>query len=400
MQKHVSFDPIDIGQRQQHFRRFSVKNSSISWKLALIVGSLTAVTVVLVVVIVFTSNISTGVRAYLSGESYYSKGQKDAVYYLLRYMHTHSAQDHHQYLKALSIPLGDSTARLEMQRPAFDYDSAKEGFLAGGNAPEDIPYLISLFRRFHGTRYMRPAISLWTQADVQIAELRKCADDVHEAIISESLSEERETAYLKRIDQINLVSSSIQRAFSAELGDSARAINRLIMAVIILTASVLLGLAMWVSFRLARDFHASVRNLRNATIRGAKGDLTSRAEIGSFDELGELTMAFNSMIERRLGAEQELRAATEFREKIMNNVSNGIYLIDLEGRFTMVNRRFCTMTGYSESELLGERFDGLFPSERIPDLRKIFDGIIHEGALAERLEAPLLCKDKKAITIC
>lgn len=381
-------------------RKFSLKSVSITLKLALIVGSLASVSVVLVLVIMFSNNVTAGVRAYLSGESYYSKGQKDAVYYLVRYMHTRSEQDYHRHLVSLSIPQGDSAARQEMQKPALDYDAVSKGFIAGGNAPEDIPQLISLFRRFHETRYMRPVIALWTQADAQIEELRKCSEEVHDAIVSNRLNNERESEFLLRIDRINLASGNLQRAFSAQLDESARDINHLIITAIVLIASILLTAALWFSLRLSREFHVNIRNLRDATIKVAKGDLHHRAEVTSLDELGELTMVFNSMIEQRLGAEQELRAATEFREKIMNNVSNGIYLVDLEGRFSMVNRRFCSMTGYSESELIGERFDALFPHERIADLRRIFNDIITQGALAERLEAPILRKDRQVITIC
>lgn len=400
MKGHVVSSSPDTNLVKPDAHRFSLKNVPIILKLTLIVGSLASVSVVLVLVMVFSSNVTAGVRAYLSGESYYSKGQKDAVYYLVRYMRTHSPQDYQHHLTALSIPMGDSTARQEMQKQVFDYDAAASGFLAGGNAPEDIPYLISLFRRFHDTRYMSPVVDLWEQADLEIVELKKCAGEVHEAIVANGLSKEREAEFLRRIDQINLASGDLQRAFSAKLGESAREINRLIITVITLTASILLAAALWFSWRLSRDFHANIRNLRNATLKFAGGNLDHRAQVNSLDELGELTVAFNSMVEQRLGAEQELKAATEFREKIMNNVSNGIYLIDLEGRFVMVNRRFCAMTGYSESELLGARFDGLFPSERIAELRKTFDGIIHQAAGAERLEAPLLCKDKQVITIC
>lgn len=400
MQEQVSSGLADISPRRLGARRFSLKNVSIIMKLALIVGSLASVSVVLVLVIMFSSGVTAGIRAYLSGESYYSKGQKDSVYYLVRYMHTRSVQDYQKHLDALSIPLGDSMARLEMQKPVFDSDAATRGFVAGGNAPKDIPYLISLFRRFHDTSYMRPVIASWTQADVQIAELKECAREVHEAIVTDRLSDEREAAFLQRIDQINLASGTLQRAFSAQLGQSAREISGLIITAIVSIASILLGAALWFSWRLSREFHANIRNLRNATIKVAKGDLDHRAQVNSLDELGELTMVFNSMIEQRLGAEQELRAATEFREKIMNNVSNGIYLIDMEGRFVMVNRRFCSMTGYAESELLGQRFEVLFPNERIAELRRIFDEIINQGALAERLEAPLLCQDKQVITVC
>lgn len=377
----------------------SLRHVSIATKLALIIGSLAMVSAGVLLIMLSAGNVTAGVRAFVSGESLYSKGQKDAVYSLVRYMRSRSGQDYQNYLDAISIPLGDSRARVELQKPEFDYDAAASGFLAGGNAPEDIPYLISLFRRFQDTSYMRTPINLWTQADAQIAELVKCADEVHQAVITDRLSGEREAEFLQRIDRINLAAGTLQREFSAQLGRSARQVRGLLFTATVLTAATLLSAALWLSWRISREFRANIFNLRTAAIKVAQGDLDHRAEVRSRDELGDLTMVFNQMVEQRMGAEQELRSAAEFREKVMYNVTNAIYVIDLEGRFVMVNRGLCTMTGYAEHELVGMLFDEFFPPERIPDLREIFEGILLDGALVERYEAPMIRKDKQIITI-
>jgi len=57
---------------------------------------------------------------------------------------------------------------------------------------------------------------------------------------------------------------------------------------------------------------------------------------------------------RRLQAQQALMAETNFRRAMENSMLTGMRVLDLEGRITYVNAAFCAMTGWSESELVGQ----------------------------------------------
>ena len=377
----------------------ALRNVSITIKLASMVVSLVAVSIGLLAVVVMTFDISTAVRAYVGGEGLYSKGQKDAVYYLTRYVQTHSEQDYHKYRVSILIPLGDHKARVELQKPDYNYDTAVQGFIEGGNVADDIPYMISMFRRFHTVSYLRDAIDLWTRADAVIVQLVQCGDELHRAVIAGVLSKEREAEFLQRIDQINIAASPLERDFSVTLGEGARQIGRLLGIVISLVAVILLSAGLWISWRISRELRIGILNLRKAAIRVTHGDLGHRVEVRSKDELGELAVVFNEMIEHRKGTEDALRGATEFRDKIMQSVTNAIYVIDTTGRFVLVNRRTCIMTGYSETELVGMSFDALFPEERLADIRKRFEDVIKTGVPIEHYETPLIRKNKEVIMI-
>ncbi|MDM7463021.1 PAS domain S-box protein [Tepidimonas taiwanensis] len=58
---------------------------------------------------------------------------------------------------------------------------------------------------------------------------------------------------------------------------------------------------------------------------------------------------------RRLQAQRALVAETNFRRAMENSMLTGMRALDMEGRITYVNRAFCDMTGWSESELIGAR---------------------------------------------
>jgi PAS domain S-box-containing protein len=57
---------------------------------------------------------------------------------------------------------------------------------------------------------------------------------------------------------------------------------------------------------------------------------------------------------RRLQAQQALVAETNFRRAMENSMLTGMRVLDLEGRITYVNAAFCAMTGWDESELVGQ----------------------------------------------
>ena len=59
-------------------------------------------------------------------------------------------------------------------------------------------------------------------------------------------------------------------------------------------------------------------------------------------------------ITRRKQTEHALAAETVFRRAMEDSISTGMRVIDQESRITYVNRAFCRMTGFEESELVGK----------------------------------------------
>ena len=97
---------------------------------------------------VFSLNILSAVRAYVGGESLWSKAQKDAIHALYRYADGGDIVDFQRYQSALAITNGDRQAREALDQATPNREQARDGFLAGGNAPHDIDSLIWLFVEF------------------------------------------------------------------------------------------------------------------------------------------------------------------------------------------------------------------------------------------------------------
>ena len=62
----------------------------------------------------FSLQVVSSMRAYVAGESLWSKAQHDAVYFLDRYIHSGDPQFLYRYNEALRVPLGDRAARLAL----------------------------------------------------------------------------------------------------------------------------------------------------------------------------------------------------------------------------------------------------------------------------------------------
>src|SRR6266480_6149316 len=132
-------------------------------RLTLVTWPFLAVIVVLILLANESLNIASAGRAYVGGESLWSKAQKEAVYRLSRYTQSRSEDDFRAFRTAIAVPLGDRRSRLELEKRDPDLAVVREGFIAGGNHPDDIAGMIALFRRFRDVSFMRRAIDDWTE---------------------------------------------------------------------------------------------------------------------------------------------------------------------------------------------------------------------------------------------
>lgn len=113
----------------------------------------------------------SGARAYVHGESQWTKAQKQAVIALSEYASTGDQSHLDDFQQALSVNHGDRRARLTLLQDDPDYEVAREGFLAGRNRPEDVDLMIRLFVLGQSLPSFSEAIEAWTEADRLIAQL-------------------------------------------------------------------------------------------------------------------------------------------------------------------------------------------------------------------------------------
>jgi len=237
------------------------------WRLAM-ASPFVAAAVVLVAMAIFFMHVLSAARAYVGGESLWSKGQKQAVQHLQHYAQDRTEAPWQAYQRAIAVPLGDRVAREELERPQPDLARVREGFLAGGNDAADIDGMVRLFRWFRRVSFMAEAIGIWAEADGLIAQLAATADELRGAVRA-GAGADAIAPLLRRIDDLDQQLAPLEVRFSAKLGEATRETTRLLTVVLIGVAVLLIALGSLVARRVAERGEQMEARLR-ASERAAR----------------------------------------------------------------------------------------------------------------------------------
>jgi len=191
-----------------------------------------------------TQSVMSAVRAYIVGETLWSKGQKDAIYSLDRYVDSGGIDAYINYQDAVRIPLADRRGREALEKNPPDLKAAHEAFLQADTEPSDIPGAIWLLQHFRKVSYLEQAVYYWTEADQLLAQLNQLADEVHKKREAHTLSKAEQAEALARIEYINLQVTPLGKAFSITLAEGARAIQRMLLIVNLLATALLITFAL------------------------------------------------------------------------------------------------------------------------------------------------------------
>ncbi len=224
-----------------------------SRRLLRIIWPFLAIVVLLLVLWSISMDILSATRAYVGGESLWSKAQKDAVFYLNRYAATRSETDYERYLDVIRVPLGDRKAREELEQASPNPERAREGFIEGRNHPDDIADMIWLFRRFRNVGYMDRAIAIWADADRHIAELTGAAERLHQRVAAGHADEESLRPLLEEIRRINGQLTPLEDNFSFTLGEASRRMQWALMSATLMVATFLVVLGVILSRRMLSE---------------------------------------------------------------------------------------------------------------------------------------------------
>jgi len=145
----------------------------------------------------------------------------------------------------------------------------------------------------------------------------------------------------------------------------------------LLSALLVLGLTYMIATRLSMPLEHLSRTVRKIKA----GDLTARSSLTTSDEIGSLSVAFDSMAEKIQRWNEELENQVKERTKqlmeserkyrdLFESATDAIFILDLQGNFIDVNRIAYTRLGYSKEEMLSMNISRLDPSEfaaRVPE---------------------------------
>ncbi|WP_426486183.1 sensor histidine kinase [Flavobacterium sp. 2] len=212
----------------------------------------------------FTIKILSANRAYVNGESHYSKGQKDAARHLITYLYTKDRNQWKLYQEELSVPQGDGIARKTLLK-AGDNQVARDGFIKGRNHKDDLDDLVWLFVYFKKVSFLAKAIHEWEQGDNLIYELFTIGTQIDAKIKHNALSPDEQRKFLEQISVISDRLTINERNFSNTLGEGTRKIKDLliitnIVFILIIVCSICLYYSIMVKRLLTSKKEIEVKN--------------------------------------------------------------------------------------------------------------------------------------------
>lgn len=160
-----------------------------------------------------TIRILSANRAYVSGESQYSKAQKDAVYYLTTYLHTNNTKYWDFYLREIKVIEGDKLA-LNTLNSNPDDEFVKVGLRAGRNKEEDLDDIIWLFKKFKNVSLFSNAFEIWGKANELTDTLTQVGNEAHKKVVAATLTDAERNILLLKIESISEKFTVIERNFT------------------------------------------------------------------------------------------------------------------------------------------------------------------------------------------
>lgn len=185
----------------------------------------------------------SAVRAYVAGESLWSKAQKDAIYYLNLYAEDRDPLTYARYRRAILVPQGDHELRVALDRPEPDLEAARRGILQGGNHPDDVARIIWFYRNFRHISYMETAIDYWDIGDDYLRQLDVLAGEMRAGFAAGNVDARQVANWRARIVVINDGVTPAAKAFSDALGEGSRMLLKVLMITNLATALFLIAMA-------------------------------------------------------------------------------------------------------------------------------------------------------------
>ncbi len=298
------------------FLQKRLKDISIARKLYFTVGIMALLVTVELCTLWFSVSTLTSVRSFVNGEGLWSKAQKDAIYSLLVYGHSHNEKDYQDFRNFLKVPYGDNKTRLELLKPKPDLNIARQGFIEGRNERVDVDGMISLLRRFHNVYYLRKVIIIWGQAEETMEQLIAISDKLHSMILSKTATQDEIDKELSKAESINRNLTKLEDDFSFTLGEGSRWLEGIVLRLLLALSLTIGSTSILITISVSRSIEKGIKAIIDGATLIGKGSLETRVKVYSRDEIGILATSFNQMIDTLEHSTRNIKELKETEEKL------------------------------------------------------------------------------------
>lgn len=301
-----------------------------------IVASLVSLGLVAIFFTIMVIQIQSGVSAYLSGLSLWSRGQLETIRQTELYARSGEPSILTQARNWYQIPFGDLLARQQMEQEPFNYELAFKGLLQGGNHPDDAERMIWLFTTFQHAPYIRDAIAAWRETDVWLLTLAQVMDQLEVAWQQEHENVAALSELQQELEYINHQLADKAAKFRNEMNAASRALVTTLQIASIIFFVILGGIGAFLILKLTAAIRTSERKFRKTFEQAAMG-------IAQVDDKGHILEANDALCEI-LKYPRETLLSLQYNE-----------LIFPEDRYLGVAERIALEKGEKDSLCLKQR---------------------------------------------
>jgi len=140
-----------------------------------------------------------------------------------------------------------------MDKPNPDFKKVRQGFVQGGNHPDDVDGMFNLYRRFGWVSFMQRAVRAWDAGDQYIVQLEDAGTLLQREIESPAPRAARVESILAEIFVINENLTPIENQFVDALGEASRTTYRLLQGIMLGATPGLLILGILLSLQILRQ---------------------------------------------------------------------------------------------------------------------------------------------------
>ena len=135
-----------------------------------------------------------------------------------------------------------------------------------------------------------------------------------------------------------------------------------------------------------------IRKLADVTDRIHGGDLAARAPLEGPSEIQSVSSHLNDMLDKIVGSEKRLRESSDLLNAIIDSTPASIFALDMQQRFTLVNKGMAEFLGLPKDNILGKTLHDIFPKSLADSLQTTKEKIMETGeslAIEETVTSPL-----------
>lgn len=175
--------------------------------------------------------------------------------------------------------------------------------------------------------------------------------------------------------------------------ESENLVKRYYMVIFLLMTLIIIFVATWLAFYLARGFVRPIENLSEATQRVAEGELGYQVDVRSVPldkDFAVLINSFNKMSLQLLENQQVLEKTTKrlqqsnrtleehyrFIELILENIKTGVMALDMEGNVEEFNRSAKQLLQLKTTNYLGKHYQDVLDRKSLEVFEEMFQDII------------------------